>query len=213
MGDGVRRKIRESADRIRGLYGIADADASGGDPIRAGVAMLAGGCRLVQLRCKSWAGDDVIRAGRELRLRTREVGALLVANDDVDVALAIDADGLHLGQTDGPTGDARRRLGDRLLGRSTNTPEQLRAALAEDADYLAFGPMYPTGNLSRPKALQGPALLATLRAEVDRPLVAIGGITVERLPEIRATGADSWAVIGAICGAADPVAATRALLG
>ncbi len=213
MGDGAKRRIRPGAERIRGLYGIADADASGGDPIRAGAAMLAGGCRLIQLRCKSWSSDEVIRVGTELRRLTRDVGSLLIANDDAEVALAIDADGLHLGQTDGPTADARRRLGDRLLGRSTNTPEQLRAALAEDADYLAFGPMYPTGNLSRPKALQGPALLAALRAEVDRPLVAIGGITVARLPEIRGTGADAWAVIGAICAADDPGAATRALVG
>ncbi len=107
MGDGGWRRIRPGAERIRGLYGIADADASGGDPIRAGAAMIAGGCRLIQLRCKSWASDEVIRVGRELRVLARS--ALLIANDDVDVALAIDADGLHLGQTDGSTADARRR--------------------------------------------------------------------------------------------------------
>lgn len=200
--------------RIRGLYGIADGSVSP-DPVRLGVAMLEGGCRLVQLRCKGWSLDDVERAARELGARCRAVGATLLVNDHPEIAAAAEADGVHLGQTDLSSEDARKLLGPhRILGRSTNAPEQVAAAL-DGADYVAFGPLFPTPHLSRPKDVQGLARFRSVREQVPAgvPLVAIGGITAERLPEILAAGADAWAVIGAIAHAADPVAATRALQG
>lgn len=199
--------------RIRGLYGMADA--VGGDPVGLGGALLEGGARIVQLRCKDWPEDEVLRAARELRDLCNQHGALFIVNDSAEIAVAADADGVHVGQTDGPSGPIRRVLGpNRLLGRSTNGLEQIPLALSE-ADYLAFGPVWPTTHLSRPKEVQGAERLSAARALVpaDLPLVAIGGITPERLPAVRAAGADAWAVIGAIAHAADPVAATRALLG
>ena len=199
--------------RIRGLYGIADADAAGGDPERLAVQMLEGGCRLLQLRCKGWAASDTLVVARALVPRCRELGATLIINDVPEVAAASGADGVHVGQTDGPSPHIRHRLGPgRLLGRSANRLEELGAA-RDGADYVAFGPLYDTANLSRPKPVQGPALLIRARAIVPAhiPLVAIGGITTERLGELRAQ-ADAWAVIGAIAGADDPVAATRMLL-
>ena len=204
----------EVALRIRGLYGLADASAAhDGDPIALGAHMLEGGCRLLQLRCKGWSSGEVLRAGHALARRCRAVGATFVVNDLPEVAVAVNADGVHVGQTDGASAAIRAVIGEgRILGRSTNDPGAVPAAVAK-ADYVAFGPMYDTVNLSRPKAVQGPALLAQIRASVaGMPLVAIGGITLGRLPEVRAAGADAWAVIGAIAGAEDPVAATRALL-
>ena len=203
---------RVGAERIRGLYGIADG--SSGDPVRLGALMLEGGCRLVQLRCKGWAPEDVLVAARELRLRTHLYDAVLIVNDDPEVAVAADADGVHLGATDLDVEAARRIVGDRLIGRSTNDPAQIREAL-RGADYVAFGPVWETKNVSRPKAVRGVEWLAVARRLVPEgvPLVAIGGITAERLDEVRAAGADAWAVIGAIAGAPDPVAATRDLLG
>jgi thiamine-phosphate diphosphorylase len=200
---------------LRGLYGIADADASAGDPGRIGAALLDGGCRVLQLRCKGWDPEDTIRVGRELRRLCDAVGARLIANDDPAMAVAIHADGVHLGQTDGSVALARIVMGFGLVGRSTNTLDQLAEALDEGADYVAFGPMFPTPNLSRPKEVQGITRLAEARRLVPPhiPLVAIGGIHAGNLALVREAGADAWAVIGAVAGAADPVAATRALLG
>ncbi len=202
-------------ERIRGLYGLADAEASGGDPVRLGAQLLQGGCRLVQLRCKGWALDDVEAAARELVARCHAVGATFVVNDHAGVAAAVGADGVHVGQLDDPAEVVRAALGPgRFLGRSTNDLAQVPAALAH-ADYLAYGPVFPTPHLSRPKTVQGLDALTRARALVPAhvPLVAIGGITAERLPEVRGAGADAWAVIGAIARAADPVRATRELLG
>lgn len=200
----------ECRRRIRGLYGIADSGS--GDPVRVGAALLAGGCRLLQLRCKGWSPDEVTVAGRALLGLCRRVDACLIVNDHAELAVTIGAHGVHVGQTDGPTSEIRRIVGDdRLLGRSTNSAAQIDEAL-EGADYLAFGPLFPTGNLSRPKPVQGLDQLRAIRPRVPVPLVGIGGITRERLPEVRAAGADAWAVIGAIANADDPIAATRAFM-
>jgi len=202
----------DATQRIRGLYGIASAGSGPLDPVAQGAALLEGGCRLVQLRCKDWPLDDVEAAARELVARCRAAGATFIVNDHPEIARAVDAHGVHVGQTDADAATTRRLLGPgRLIGRSTNRPEEVARAL-EGADYLAFGPMFDTGNLSRPKPVQGPARLAEVRrtAPPSTPLVAIGGITLDRLATVRAAGADAWAVIGAIATAPDPVAATRA---
>lgn len=208
-------RTREEAYRnVVGLYGIADSAAAGGDPVKLAAAMIAGGCRLVQLRCKGWSADDTRRAAMEVRSLTRRAGAAFVVNDDAHLCAEVDADGLHLGQTDGPLHLARRVVGHRWIGRSTNALGQIAPALAEGADYLAFGPMFATPNLSRPKVVQGVTRLVQARRLVPPPvrLVAIGGITADVLPDLQSAGADSWCVIGAIAGARDPVAATRELL-
>ncbi|MBA2322013.1 MAG: thiamine phosphate synthase [Deltaproteobacteria bacterium] len=196
-------------ERVRGLYGIV----GGPDPERLGRALLTGGCRLLQLRWKERPADDIIEVGRQLRTACDGVGALLIANDDPEIGAAFGADGVHLGQTDGPVAHARRHLPAGLVGRSTHTPDDVAAAVAEGADYLGFGPMYATPNLSRPKDVRGPDALRAVRGLTRLPIVAIGGITAANLTEIRAAGADAWAVIAAVADAADPVAATRALLG
>lgn len=203
----------EVTRRIRGLYGIADAGEAR-DPVRLGALLLEGGCRLVQIRAKGWSPDALLEAARALRARCDAVGATLIVNDDAEVAAAAGADGVHVGPTDADLAMARRIVGpERIVGRSTNDPAQISEALL-GADYLAFGPVWDTPHLSRPKTLRGLDGFAAARALVPRgvPLVAIGGVTAERLPLVRAAGADAWAVIGAVAGATDPVAATRALL-
>lgn len=177
-------------------------------------ALIAGGCGVIQLRCKGWDDDAVRRVGLEVRARTRAAGVAFVVNDSPSLAVELDADGLHLGQLDGPMAEARAVVGARWIGRSTHTPDQVRAALAEGADYVAFGPVFDTPNLSRPKAVRGVERLAAVRPLIpaDVPLVAIGGITEARLPAVREAGATSWAIIGAIAHATDPVATVRRLL-
>lgn len=195
-------------ERVRGLYGIA----GGEDPEAIGRALLAGGCRLVQLRCKGWDADAIVAVGRRLRTHCSAVGALLIGNDDPEIAAAMGADGIHLGQTDGPIDRARRCLPNGFVGRSTHTLEDVAAAHAEGADYLGFGPVFDTPNLSRPKPVRGLDALREVRHATRLPLVAIGGITADNLDSVRAAGADAWAVIAAVAAAADPVAATRALI-
>lgn len=201
--------------RIRGLYGLADADAAGGDPLPLLDALLEGGCRLVQLRCKGWSSDDLHAAAREAVARCRAVGATFLVNDDAEVAARVGADGVHVGQHDADAATVRALVGPhRIVGRSTHDPDRLRAACRE-ADYVAFGPVFATApeRLSWAKPQQSlEALRAARRAAADTPLVAIGGITAETVDEVRRAGADAWAVIGAVAGADDRVAATRALL-
>ena len=174
--------------------------------------VLAGGCRLVQLRDKTTPWSAQWPLALELRARCRQAGAWLIVNDRVDVALALDADGVHVGQDDLPAPAARRLLrAGMILGVSTHDVGQARAALAAGADYVAVGSMYPTG--SKPGfQLVGPALLRQVRAEIPVPLVAIGGITEANTPEVMAAGADSVAVISAVCADPDPAGATRRLL-
>jgi thiamine-phosphate pyrophosphorylase len=176
--------------------------------------MLLGGCRLVQLRCKGWARDDVLHAARELVARCRSVGATFIVNDDPSVAAEVSAHGVHLGQGDGPIAVARALLPPgALVGRSTGDLAQLAQAMAE-ADYVAFGPIWETSNLSQQKPVRGTDLLREARRAVTRdvPLVAIGGITATRVGEVRAAGANAWAVISGIARAPDPTLAVRAYL-
>jgi thiamine-phosphate pyrophosphorylase len=134
-------------------------------------------------------------------------------NDRLDVALAVGADAVHLGQDDLPLADARRVAQGRLLiGVSTHDEAQVRAAVAGGADYLGFGPVYATGTKENPDPVQGTAGLArAVAAAGGVPIVAIGGITVERAAEVAAAGATAACAIAAVNGAKDPEAAGRAI--
>src|SRR5437016_10383995 len=147
-----------------------------------------------------------------LRRRCREAGALLIVNDRVDLALAVEADGAHVGQDDIPAGLARQLLGpDRILGVSAANMEEAEEAVAGGADYLGVGPIFP----SLGKADAGPAtggeLLTELARRYTTPLVAIGGITAENATEVVRAGACGVAVITAVVYAEDITAASRQL--
>ena len=174
--------------------------------------MLRGGCRLVQLREKELPPVDVYPLARQLRSRCREAGCLFIVNDRVDLALAVDADGVHVGQDDLPAAAARRLLRPgMILGISTHDLAQARAARDDGADYVAVGSMFPTG--SKPGfQLVGPELLRAARPEIAAPLVAIGGITPDNVDQVVRAGADAVAVISAVCAAPDPAEATRSFL-
>ena len=193
------------------LYPIADADSCA-DVVALAEAVLAGGARLIQLRAKRAATRELIDLGRAVRARAERAGARLVLNDRADVARLIGC-GVHLGQDDLPPAAARAILGpDAVIGVSTHDLTQLDAAVRDGiADYLAYGPIFPTRSKANPDPVQGLDALRAARARCPLPLVAIGGITAETIPAVRAAGADAVAVIGAIAGAADPTGATRAL--
>jgi thiamine-phosphate diphosphorylase len=196
------------------LYVILDLEAARGRPLRDLLeAVLAGGGRWVQLRDKTLSMADLWPLARDLRARCREAGATFIVNDRADLALALDADGLHLGQGDLPAAAARRVLRPgMILGVSTHDEAQADRACGDGADYVAVGSMFPTGTKAGFQ-LVGPDLLRRIRPRTSSPLVAIGGITRDNAMEVMEAGADAVAVISAICASDDPEGATRSLLG
>ncbi len=173
---------------------------------------IAGGCRMVQLREKEWPSGALLPLAERLRARCRAAGVTFMVNDRVDLALVVDADGVHLGQDDLPPRAARPLLRPgMILGVSTHSVEQARAAQAAGSDYVAVGSMFPTSTKAGFE-LVGPELVRALRGEIRVPLIAIGGISAENVAPVIRAGADGVAVISAVCAAADPEAATRRLL-
>ncbi len=201
--------------RIAGLHVLADDDPRwGGDPVAQARAACAGGAAVVQLRAKRAVDREALAWCRAIRGITRESGALFIVNDRFDLGLLAEADGVHLGQGDLPPGrlppDARDAL---LIGRSTHDAEQARRACREPIDYLAFGPVFGTTSKQSEYDARGLAALEEIASIAGSvPLVAIGGIDQERVSKVIRAGAAAAAVISAVVGAADPVAATRALV-
>ena len=195
------------------LYVILDrAAARGRDLGDLLEAVIAGGCRMVQLREKEWPSGRFWPLAQRLRERCRETGVTLIINDRVDLAVALGADGVHLGQDDLPPARARPLLRPgMILGLSTHSLEQARAAGAAGADYVAVGSMFPT--VTKPDfQLVGPELIRALRGVIRVPLIGIGGITPDNVADVVRAGADGVAVISAVCAAPDPERATRHLV-
>lgn len=176
-------------------------------------AAIAGGVTMVQLRAKNATTAERVALGRSLKEVVRGTGVLLMINDDIDAALAIDAHGAHVGQSDMPIEEARRQLGpDKLLGLSCGNDSELAALAPAVADYVGLGPVFSTDSKpghSAPIGLHG---LQRLAARSRIPAIAIGGLKQEHLEDVLATGVCGMAVISAICGQADPEAASRALI-
>ena len=195
-----------------GLCVILDRSAAGHrelDTILAGV--IAGGGRWVQLREKEWGVRQLLPVAERLSSRAREAGVRLIINDRLDLALAVEADGLHVGQDDLPAISARRLLPGRILGVSSHSLSQAVEAEAAGADYVAIGSIFSTSTKTE-IYLVGIEAIRALRPRIRRPLVAIGGITVENVAQVIRAGADGVAVISAVCAAPDPAEATRVLL-
>jgi thiamine-phosphate pyrophosphorylase len=198
---------------LRGFYGVVDRE----DPAAAvalAERLIAGGAAVVQVRLKAATPRGVLQVARALRGPTRRAGVALVVNDRLDVALAADADGVHLGQDDLPVAAARRLAeasGARLvIGLSTHSPAQAEAGARSGADYLGFGPVYATSSKLNPDPVQGvEALAEAVRRAAPVPVVAIGGITLERAREVASAGAAAACVIAAVNGAADVAGAAR----
>ncbi|MDP2710039.1 MAG: thiamine phosphate synthase, partial [Solirubrobacteraceae bacterium] len=174
------------------LYVILDRGAAGGRDLATLLdAVLEGGCRLVQLREKTMPLNDLYPVARALRRRCREAACLFIVNDRVDLALAVEADGAHVGQDDLPAREARRLLPPpMILGVSTHNPDQARRARDDGADYVAVGSMFPTGSKIGFN-LVGPELVRRVRADIPVPLVAIGGITRDNVSQVIEAGADA----------------------
>jgi hydroxymethylpyrimidine kinase/phosphomethylpyrimidine kinase/thiamine-phosphate diphosphorylase len=212
---------RRAVQEYLAVYVVTDADlaAQAGYSVEYGVEeALEGGATAVQLRAKGMDIPQLVELGKSLRELTRKHGALFIVNDRVDVALAVDADGVHLGQQDMPLSEARNLMGaNAVIGVSVRTPEQALAAAA--ADYFGVGPMFATDTKTGAGEPLPAERIEQLRAAdelagqtlVSMPVVGIGGITPENARRVIQRGADGVAVISAVFGQEDPQAATRRL--
>ena len=195
------------------LYVITDSRLAGGrDQVDVIAAAIRGGATMVQLRDKELPTRDQHALGLRLRELTRRTRVALIVNDRVDLALAIEADGVHLGQDDIPPAVARKLLGpDAIVGVSAGSPAELALVEREGADYVGTGPFAPTGSKADAGAAIGPAGIAAVRALTDLPMVAIGAISAANAAEAIRAGAQGVAVISAVVGAPDPEHAAREL--
>jgi thiamine-phosphate pyrophosphorylase len=198
----------------RGLMVLADDAAHWKiDPVEQARAACEGGARVIQLRTKRSTDGETLRWAEAIREVTREFDVAFFVNDRFDIALAADADGVHLGQNDFPPSKIPSEDRSRLwVGRSTHCLEQARLAREESVDYVAFGPVFETRSKTSDYSPRGLAGLAeVVRAVWPIPVIAIGGIDLGNVAKVAEAGAAGIAVISAIAAAPDPVRAAQAL--
>jgi len=173
---------------------------------------IKGGADTIQFRQKVGATREMIEIVRQLKQLCLDSGVTLIVNDRVDIAIAAEADAVHLGQDDFPIPLARKLLGEsRIIGGSAATLEEAQKCLVEGADYIGFGPVYATASKADADPVTGIKLLKQAVEIISLPIIAIGGISVENAPEVMRAGAQGIAVISAVCCQEDPEQATRAL--
>ena len=204
---------QDKVKRLPGLYLIIDTQAlKERSHVEVASQAIRGGAKVIQLRDKVQSKKELLPIAEQLKKLCAEHDALFIMNDHFDLALAVDADGLHLGQDDLPIKVARKLLPiDKILGHSTRTVDQAVAAESEGADYIAVGSMYPTPTKETSQVV-GVERLRQVRQAVTLPLVAIGGINKDNAAEVMAAGADSLAVIRAVVQAEAPEEAARQLI-
>ncbi|HXI25975.1 MAG TPA: thiamine phosphate synthase [Pyrinomonadaceae bacterium] len=190
------------------IYPITDTGISGMSHRDQVKQLIEGGATLIQLRDKRASPREFFQDAREALNIAHSAGIKLIINDRVDIALAIGADGVHLGQTDMPVEAARRLLGDHaIIGFSTHNLNQVEEAARLPIDYLAFGPIFPTATKENPDPIVGLTGLAQIKNLAGSlPLVAIGGIGAHAIREVLMSGADSVAIISAVLNRAHPIA-------
>jgi len=191
------------------FYAITDQlSAQGRSDEEIAKGLIQGGCSCLQYRAKKVHAAVQWKVALKLRELTRRAGVIFIVNDRIDLALDVEADGVHLGQDDAPVAAARRAAvaagRELLVGKSTHSLEQALAAAAEEPDYIACGPLYATQTKENNVAAVGPALLKQVLQDVKLPVVAIGGIKFEQLGEVAAQGARHVCVVTALTSAADP---------
>lgn len=198
--------------RLAGMrvYVVTDATQGPAATIEVVAAACAGGADVIQLRRKADTGAEHLDLAARCRAITAASEALLIVNDRVDVAMAVGADGVHLGEDDMPVAVARQLWPEGLIGRSTHSAAQARAARDDGADYLGVGPVHATPTKPGRPAV-GLGLVAAMAAELTIPWVAIGGIDPATIDAVLAAGAPAVAVVRAVSRAADPRLATAAL--
>lgn len=189
------------------LYVILDAGMLTEPAAVTAKKLMEAGVKMLQYRAKNAAGRELWAESRAIAESARRARCKFIVNDRPDVAYLAGADGVHVGQDDLDAEQARKVIGpDRWVGVSTHNAEQFEKAAATSADYIAVGPIFPTSSKAKPDPVVGTELLRRVRALTEKPIVAIGGITLDRAADVLAAGADSVAVISDILKAKDPAA-------
>ncbi len=198
-----------------GLYVIATQPRLGHEEVAR--ICVRQGVKMLQLREKGMPDRELLDIARRMRAVTAGTATRFMINDRPDIAVLCDADGVHLGQDDLPADEARRIVGpDKIIGLSTHSLAQARAALARHPDYIGFGPVWPTTTKAVPDPAVGTALLREVLAAVPVPVVAIGGIFPENVHEVLAAGAHNFSLVRYLMDTADTqrrIAALQAMAG
>jgi thiamine-phosphate pyrophosphorylase len=204
---------RDKTDRIAGLYVILDRQfLVGRHELEVAKQIIDGGARVIQLRDKQSKNGELLLVAQQLKERCSQAGVLFIVNDYLDLALAVGADGLHIGQDDLPLHVARRELPiDRIIGCSVTTSSQATKAQNEGADYIAVGSVFPT-TTKKEAIVVGVDTIIELKRTISTPLVAIGGINEINVAEVVAAGADAVAVVSAVLSGRDVKGAVHKLV-
>ena len=212
MGPGSKRVHAARVQRFNAvdLYPVTSEELSAGrSDVEVLEAVIAGGARIVQLRDKRSSMLRLYEKARQFRELTQAHDVLLIINDHVDIAIAIDADGVHLGQDDLPLPVARQMVPDKIIGRSTHSLAQAQEAVREGADYINIGPIYPTGTKDGLHTFLGPEAIAGIASQIDLPFTVMGGIKLTNVEELLDAGAQRIAVVTAITQADDITATVK----
>ena len=192
------------------IYPITDTTISGLSHSEQIERLAAGGATLIQLREKRASPREFYRMALDAMTVARRLGVQIIVNDRVDIAVAVNADGVHLGQDDLPPDKARLLMGEgRIIGFSTHSLEQAIAAESLPIDYLALGPVFNTPSKEKPDPVVGISAIIEIKPQITKPLVAIGGITLDAVSQVISAGADSVAIISDLLSAKDIAEQTR----
>ena len=174
-------------------------------------AVIQGGSKIIQLREKNYSKRDLYYLALQFRETTTRAGVLLIINDHLDIALAVDADGVHLGQEDLPVEAARRLASELLIGASSHSLEQALQAEEDGADYINIGPIFSTKTKEEVESVLGPEAIAKISPQIRLPFTVMGGINEENIDQVLAYGARRVAMVTAITKAADIAAKVKSL--
>lgn len=199
-----------SSTFIKGLYAIVDDSFN--HPIELARQIISGGCRLLQLRSKKMSTAEFLSTASEIQKICEKAEAIFIVNDRIDIALAVGAGGVHLGQDDIPLKAARKIIGNKIIGVSTHNLAETQAAQNEGANYIGFGPIFSTSTKLDAHAVQGIDKLISMRKEISIPIVAIGGVKKENMEELYNAGADAAAIISSLAKADDACGTTSKLM-
>ncbi|PEK94095.1 thiamine phosphate synthase [Bacillus mycoides] len=212
----MSRITMDEMSRVLPVYFIMGSNNCTKEPLQVLRDALEGGITIFQLREKgegALTGEKRIDFAKELQALCKEYGVPFIVNDDVKLALELDADGVHVGQDDEGITSVRKKMGDKIIGVSTHTIEEARWAIENGADYLGVGPIFPTSTKKDTKAVQGTKGLKYFREqEITIPIVGIGGITIENTASVIEAGADGVSVISAISLAESAYESTKKLV-
>lgn len=213
----MARIDQQQMSKLLQVYFIMGSNNCKRDPLQIMKEALDGGVTLFQFREKgerALIGEERVHFAKQLQMLCKEYDVPFIVNDDVELAIELDADGVHVGQDDEGITSVREKMGDKIVGVSAHTIEEARFAIANGADYLGVGPIFPTSTKKDTKAVQGTkGLLHFRETGITIPIVGIGGITVENAASVIEAGADGVSVISAISLADSPYESTKKMAG